>query len=52
MDWSANDWQGRGNFRRGGPDDRNVELVIPSPFAAVNTGSAAVSEAFSVAAGG
>jgi metallophosphoesterase (TIGR03767 family) len=49
---SANDWQGRGDSRRGGPDDRNVELVIPSPFAAVNAGSDAVSEAFSVAASG
>ncbi|HEX5997740.1 MAG TPA: TIGR03767 family metallophosphoesterase [Jiangellales bacterium] len=43
---SANDWQGRGDFRRGAVSDRNVELVIPSPLAAVDAGRAMVSEAF------
>ncbi len=29
---SANDWQDRTDFRRGGVEDRNVELVVPAPF--------------------
>jgi len=29
---SANDWQDRTDDRRGGVDDRNVELVLPAPF--------------------
>ncbi|HKD98711.1 MAG TPA: TIGR03767 family metallophosphoesterase [Micromonosporaceae bacterium] len=28
---SANDWQGGGDARRGGVEDRNVELLIPDP---------------------
>jgi metallophosphoesterase (TIGR03767 family) len=30
---SANDWQDRTDVRRGGLEDRNVELVLPAPFA-------------------
>jgi hypothetical protein len=30
---AANDWQDRTDVRRGGIEDRNVELVIPAPFA-------------------
>ena len=29
---SANDWQDRTDVRRGGVEDRNVELVLPAPF--------------------
>lgn len=29
---SANDWQDRTDDRRGGVNDRNVELVLPAPF--------------------
>jgi len=29
---SANDWQDRTDARRGGVEDRNVELVVPAPF--------------------
>jgi metallophosphoesterase (TIGR03767 family) len=29
---SANDWQEHGNTRRGGVEDRNVELLVPAPF--------------------
>jgi metallophosphoesterase (TIGR03767 family) len=29
---SANDWQDRTDVRRGGVEDRNVELVVPAPF--------------------
>jgi metallophosphoesterase (TIGR03767 family) len=39
---SANDWQGRGDFRRGAVSDRNVELVIPSPLADVTARSTVV----------
>ncbi|MGC5020243.1 TIGR03767 family metallophosphoesterase [Micromonospora sp. DT47] len=49
---SANDWQGKADLRRGELPDRNVELLIPSPFAAVRGRSAGVSEAFSPAASG
>ncbi|WP_446214834.1 TIGR03767 family metallophosphoesterase [Micromonospora sp. IBHARD004] len=49
---SANDWHGRGDFRRGTLADRNVELVIPSPLAGVKAVSAEVGEAFSMAASG
>ena len=38
---SANDWQGRGDARRGGVPDRNVELLIPAPFSRVVAGTAA-----------
>jgi metallophosphoesterase (TIGR03767 family) len=31
---SANDWQDRTDVRRGGIEDRNVELLVPAPFAA------------------
>ncbi len=31
---SANDWQDRTDARRGGVEDRNVELLVPAPFAA------------------
>ncbi len=30
---AANDWQDRTDFRRGSISDRNVELVVPAPFA-------------------
>jgi metallophosphoesterase (TIGR03767 family) len=30
---SANDWQDRTDARRGGIEDRNVELLVPAPFA-------------------
>ena len=30
---SANDWQDRTDARRGGVEDRNVELLLPSPLA-------------------
>jgi metallophosphoesterase (TIGR03767 family) len=30
---SANDWQDRTDARRGGVEDRNVELLVPSPLA-------------------
>ncbi len=30
---AANDWQDRTDFRRGSVEDRNVELVVPAPFA-------------------
>ncbi|MFC4017393.1 TIGR03767 family metallophosphoesterase [Micromonospora sp. GCM10011542] len=39
---SANDWQDRSDFRRGTRADRNVELVIPSPLAAVRKPPSAV----------
>jgi metallophosphoesterase (TIGR03767 family) len=29
---SANDWQDRTDARRGGVEDRNVELLVPAPF--------------------
>jgi hypothetical protein len=29
---SVNDWQNRTDVRRGGIEDRNVELVLPAPF--------------------
>jgi hypothetical protein len=29
---SVNDWQNRTDVRRGGVEDRNVELVVPAPF--------------------
>lgn len=29
---SANDWQERTDARRGGVEDRNVELLVPAPF--------------------
>jgi hypothetical protein len=29
---SANDWQDRTDVRRGGVEDRNVELIVPAPF--------------------
>ena len=29
---AANDWQDRTDDRRGGVEDRNVELVVPAPF--------------------
>jgi hypothetical protein len=31
---SANDWQNRTDTRRGGIEDRNVELLLPSPLSA------------------
>jgi metallophosphoesterase (TIGR03767 family) len=31
---SANDWQERTDARRGSVEDRNVELLVPAPFAA------------------
>lgn len=42
---SANDWQGRGDFRRGAVSDRNVELVIPSPLQPVGARPVVVSGA-------
>jgi metallophosphoesterase (TIGR03767 family) len=30
---AANDWQDRSDFRRGAVEDRNVELLVPAPFA-------------------
>jgi metallophosphoesterase (TIGR03767 family) len=36
---SANDWQNRTDTRRGGVQDRNVELLIPAPLSPVDTGS-------------
>jgi len=30
---AANDWQDRTDARRGGLQDRNVELLVPAPFA-------------------
>jgi hypothetical protein len=38
---SANDWQEQGNTRRGDVDDRNVELLVPAPFAKGSRPSAA-----------
>jgi metallophosphoesterase (TIGR03767 family) len=35
---SANDWQDRTDARRGGIEDRNVELLVPAPFAADGRG--------------
>lgn len=29
---AANDWQERTDARRGGIEDRNVELLVPMPF--------------------
>jgi hypothetical protein len=29
---SGNDWQENGDARRGSPEDRNVELLVPAPF--------------------
>lgn len=29
---AANDWQDRTDVRRGGIEDRNVELIVPAPF--------------------
>ena len=29
---AANDWQERTDARRGGIEDRNVELLLPAPF--------------------
>ena len=31
---AANDWQDRTDARRGSVEDRNVELLVPAPFAA------------------
>jgi len=38
---SANDWQNRSDARRGGIEDRNVELLLPSPLAAAGAGAQA-----------
>ena len=35
---SANDWQDRTDARRGGIEDRNVELLVPAPFASDGQG--------------
>jgi metallophosphoesterase (TIGR03767 family) len=35
---SANDWQERSDARRGDLDDRNVELLVPAPFATKGRG--------------
>lgn len=37
---AANDWQGRGDGRRGAVEDRNVELVVAAPFALSTTPTA------------
>jgi metallophosphoesterase (TIGR03767 family) len=47
---SANDWQDRTDARRGAVQDRNVELLIPAPFAA--SGPVGASALVSSAAGG
>jgi metallophosphoesterase (TIGR03767 family) len=39
---SANDWQERSDARRGGVEDRNVELLIPAPFTKGRAGAAAL----------
>jgi hypothetical protein len=39
---SANDWQERTDARRGGVEDRNVELLIPAPFTTGRAGAAAL----------
>jgi metallophosphoesterase (TIGR03767 family) len=44
---SANDWQNDNDARRGGVEDRNVELLIPAPF---RTGSVANSQAVAAVA--
>jgi hypothetical protein len=38
---SANDWQNRSDARRGGIEDRNVELLLPSPLAVSGSGGSA-----------
>ncbi|MEV1145076.1 TIGR03767 family metallophosphoesterase [Micromonospora sp. NPDC049799] len=48
---SANDWQGRGDRRRGELPDRNVELLIPSPLATVRARSGGAGELASLLAG-
>ena len=35
---SANDWQERTDVRRGSIEDRNVELLVPAPFASRSAG--------------
>jgi metallophosphoesterase (TIGR03767 family) len=37
---SANDWQERNDGRRGGVQDRNVELLLPAPFGSKGRGGA------------
>jgi metallophosphoesterase (TIGR03767 family) len=37
---SANDWQERTDARRGGIEDRNVELLVPAPFGSRRHGHA------------
>jgi metallophosphoesterase (TIGR03767 family) len=38
---SANDWQNRTDARRGGIEDRNVELLLPSPLSALGAAGTA-----------
>ena len=42
---SANDWQNRSDARRGGIEDRNVELLLPSPLSAPDAARTAADRA-------
>ncbi len=43
---AANDWQDRTDVRRGSVEDRNVELLVPAPFAASGHAHARPERAF------